>query len=99
MTFGAFEIILILVVIALLFGAKKLPELMKGMGQGIREFKNEVKDPAAPAPGQPTQTVVSAQTPDPVTPVVDVPSRQLDPVTGVPVTVVQEPVVQSGERR
>ncbi|MDO4247321.1 twin-arginine translocase TatA/TatE family subunit [Deinococcus sp. VB343] len=103
MTFGPFEIILILVVIALLFGAKKLPELMKGMGQGIREFKNEVKDPAAPAPGQPTQTVVSAQPAAPVTPVVDVASRQLDPVRIDPVTgapVVNEPVVQTpGERR
>ena len=100
MTFGALEIILILVVIALLFGAKKLPELMKGMGQGIREFRNEVKDPAAPAPGQPTQTVVSAQ---PAAPVVDVPSRQLDPVRIDPVTgapVVNEPAVQTpGERR
>lgn len=50
MSLGPFEIILIILVIALLFGAKKLPELMKGMGQGIREFKQEVKDPAAPAP-------------------------------------------------
>lgn len=96
MSFGPLEIILILVVIALLFGAKKLPELMRGMGQGIREFKNEVKDPAAPVLptplGQTTQTTVSAQ------PVVDVASRQLDPVTGAPV--VNESAVQvPGERR
>lgn len=44
MLFGLFEIILILVVIVFLFGVKKFFELMKGMGQGICEFKNEVKD-------------------------------------------------------
>jgi len=36
---GGFEILLILAVVLLLFGAKKLPELAKGLGQGIREFK------------------------------------------------------------
>lgn len=36
---GGMEIVLILAVILLLFGAKKLPELAKGLGQGIREFK------------------------------------------------------------
>jgi sec-independent protein translocase protein TatA len=37
--FGATEIILILVVVVLLFGGKKIPELMKGIGQGMKEFK------------------------------------------------------------
>jgi sec-independent protein translocase protein TatA len=36
---GGTEIILILAIILLLFGAKKLPELAKGLGQGIEEFK------------------------------------------------------------
>ena len=36
---GGGEIILILAVVLILFGAKKLPELAKGLGQGIREFK------------------------------------------------------------
>jgi sec-independent protein translocase protein TatA len=36
---GGGEIILILVVVLILFGAKKLPELAKGLGQGIKEFK------------------------------------------------------------
>lgn len=42
---GGGEIILILALVLILFGAKKLPELAKGLGQGIREFKkasNEV---------------------------------------------------------
>jgi len=37
--FGATEIILIIVVIVLLFGGRKIPELMKGIGQGMKEFK------------------------------------------------------------
>jgi sec-independent protein translocase protein TatA len=41
--FGVFEIILILAIVLLLFGGRKIPELMKGLGQGIREFKNASK--------------------------------------------------------
>jgi sec-independent protein translocase protein TatA len=44
---GGQEIILIGLIVLLLFGAKKIPELMKGLGKGIREFKDaskEVKD-------------------------------------------------------
>lgn len=37
---GAQQIIIILVVLVLLFGAKKIPELMKGVGKGIKEFKD-----------------------------------------------------------
>ncbi len=36
---GGWELVLILVVVLILFGAKKLPELAKGLGQGIKEFK------------------------------------------------------------
>ncbi|EYB67830.1 twin arginine-targeting protein translocase [Deinococcus phoenicis] len=35
--------------IALVFGASKLPQLGKGLGQGIKEFKKEVHDPVVPA--------------------------------------------------
>jgi sec-independent protein translocase protein TatA len=38
------EWIIVLVVILLLFGAKRLPELARGLGKGIREFKGAVKD-------------------------------------------------------
>ncbi len=37
---GGYELILIAFVILLLFGGKKLPELMRGLGKGIREFNN-----------------------------------------------------------
>jgi len=49
---GSTEIILILSVILLFFGAKRLPELARGLGRGIREFKDasqEVKDAIDPA--------------------------------------------------
>jgi sec-independent protein translocase protein TatA len=41
--FGATEIILIILVIVLLFGGRKIPELMKGIGQGMKEFKKASK--------------------------------------------------------
>lgn len=43
---GTWEIVVIVLVIILLFGGKKIPELMKGLGQGVRSFKqgmNEVE--------------------------------------------------------
>lgn len=41
---GTQEIILILLVILVLFGAKKIPDMMQGLGKGIREFKKATKD-------------------------------------------------------
>ncbi|HUH25786.1 MAG TPA: twin-arginine translocase TatA/TatE family subunit [Flavobacterium sp.] len=38
------EVLLIVGVLLLLFGGKKIPELMKGLGSGIKEFKNATKD-------------------------------------------------------
>jgi sec-independent protein translocase protein TatA len=40
---GPSEIILVLVIVVLLFGGTKIPELMKGLGKGIKEFKNASK--------------------------------------------------------
>ncbi len=37
---GTQEILLILLIVLLLFGAKKIPEIMRGLGKGIREFKH-----------------------------------------------------------
>jgi len=59
---GTGEIVLILLVVLLLFGAKRLPELARGLGQGIREFKGAVDDAkeeidkAASAPIQPKKS-------------------------------------------
>ena len=43
-SFGAPEIIIIALVILLLFGGKKIPELMKGLGKGVKSFKAGMKD-------------------------------------------------------
>ncbi|MHA7130754.1 twin-arginine translocase TatA/TatE family subunit [Algoriphagus namhaensis] len=41
---GGGSIVLIVLVILLLFGAKRIPELARGLGRGIREFKDATKD-------------------------------------------------------
>ena len=45
---GTTEMIVIAVVVVVLFGARKIPELMKGVGQGVREFKKAAKDDHEP---------------------------------------------------
>lgn len=45
---GGGEWIIILVIALLLFGGRKVPELMKGLGQGIRDFKNASKEDTEP---------------------------------------------------
>jgi sec-independent protein translocase protein TatA len=42
--FGTQEIIIIAIVVILLFGAKKIPQLMRGMGSGVKEFKDGMKE-------------------------------------------------------
>jgi len=70
---GGWEIVLILAVVLILFGAKKLPELAKGLGTGIREFKKatrEVTDEISNAmddtsPPPPTRLPASTTPPSP----------------------------------
>lgn len=40
---GPWQIVLIVVVVLLLFGGRKIPELMKGLGKGMKEFKDATK--------------------------------------------------------
>jgi sec-independent protein translocase protein TatA len=42
--FGPTEIIIIILIVVLLFGGRKIPELMRGIGQGMKEFKKATKD-------------------------------------------------------
>jgi sec-independent protein translocase protein TatA len=42
-SFGAGEVIVIALIVLLLFGGKKIPELMKGIGKGVKSFKDGVK--------------------------------------------------------
>ena len=44
LVFGPMQIVLVVVVVLLLFGGKKIPELMRGLGSGIKEFKNASKE-------------------------------------------------------
>jgi sec-independent protein translocase protein TatA len=41
---GPWQIVLIVVLIVIFFGGKKIPELMRGLGQGMKEFKKAAKD-------------------------------------------------------
>ena len=45
-TFGVSEAVLVFGILMLLFGAKKLPDLARGLGSGIRNFKGELQAPA-----------------------------------------------------
>jgi sec-independent protein translocase protein TatA len=71
---GGGEIILILALVLILFGAKKLPELAKGLGTGIKEFKKATREvtedmqsameetPAPPAKRLPPSSTIAADT-------------------------------------
>ncbi len=55
MDLGWPEILLIVFIVLILFGAKRIPEMMRSMGQGVKEFKKAARDitedePAKPAP-------------------------------------------------
>lgn len=41
---GGQEILIILLIVLILFGGKKIPELMRGLGRGVKEFKDATKD-------------------------------------------------------
>ena len=47
---GGPEVIIILVIVLVLFGGSKLPELAKGLGKSIKEFKQATREDPAPAP-------------------------------------------------
>ena len=44
MALGTTEIVLIVLAVVLLFGGKKIPEMMKGLGKGVKSFKDGMKD-------------------------------------------------------
>lgn len=52
---GLTEVLVVLVIVVLLFGGKKIPELMKGLGTGIKEFKNAAKEGDEPATSKKAQ--------------------------------------------
>jgi sec-independent protein translocase protein TatA len=64
------HLIIIAIVVLVLFGGRKIPEMMKGLGQGVREFKEGMRgDQPPPAPVQTAQQVAPpTTTPPPTTP-------------------------------
>lgn len=60
------HLIVLAVVAFLLFGAKRLPELGKGLGEGLKGFKEGIRGVTDPAPPPPTTTQQSAPTAPPV---------------------------------
>jgi sec-independent protein translocase protein TatA len=50
---GPGELILILIIVLIVFGAKRIPEIMGGLGQGIKSFKKAMDSEDAPAPPAP----------------------------------------------
>ncbi len=48
------HILIVALILLLLFGGKKIPELMRGMGSGIKEFKDAVKEDDRKSPNDPT---------------------------------------------
>ncbi len=82
---GPFEIIAILLVVLLLFGAKRIPEIARGLGKGIREFKdatNEIKQELTVEPPRRPQIPpppVQAQASQPVAGTVEPPSPAPEP--------------------
>lgn len=50
---GATELIVIAVIVLLLFGGKKVPELMRGLGRGVKEFKDGMNEPSKPEEKEP----------------------------------------------
>ncbi|VBB48042.1 Sec-independent protein translocase protein TatA (modular protein) [uncultured Paludibacter sp.] len=56
MNIGAPEVILIALVVLLIFGGKKIPELMKGLGKGVSSFKKGMKDIEDDIKEEPTET-------------------------------------------
>jgi sec-independent protein translocase protein TatA len=58
---GLTEILVIVGIVILLFGGKKIPELMKGLGSGIKEFKNAAKDDQTPPPPPPAPSPIKKE--------------------------------------
>ena len=62
------HLIVLAVVAFLLFGAKRLPELGKGLGEGLKGFKEGIKGISDPTPAPPTVQTSAAPTPPPSAP-------------------------------
>ena len=55
-TLGFTEILLILLIVVILFGARRIPEVARGLGEGIRSFRTAIKGQDADTPAKPGET-------------------------------------------
>ena len=60
MDIGFREILLILLIVLILFGAKRIPEMMRSMGQGVKEFKKAARDISEDTDSSPPKTPPAA---------------------------------------
>ncbi len=82
---GGMEVVLILAVVLILFGAKKIPELAKGLGSGIKEFKKATKEV--------TDEIHNTDTVTTVTPVTKLPPANTTAQTPAPAAPPQTKVI------
>jgi sec-independent protein translocase protein TatA len=73
---GGTEVVLVLVVVLLLFGAKKIPELAKGLGTGIKEFKKATREVTDEIQNTTTDTPPAAKPVPPAPSRADLPGSQ-----------------------
>ncbi len=85
--FGPVELILILVIVTMLFGVGKLPEVFGSVGRGIREFRRNSADTDETEEAEVTETVVTKETV--ATPATTASAAQTPEVAAPPVTVVE----------
>jgi sec-independent protein translocase protein TatA len=78
------ELLVVMVVILVLFGAKRIPEFAKGLGKGINEFKKASREVTDSIENEPVTTPASA--PKPVAPVNTTPQTQTQPAAHPPET-------------
>ena len=61
---GTTELLIILVMVLVVFGAKKLPELGKGLGTGLRSFRDGLKGDSAPIEEEPVKAIETDADPE-----------------------------------
>jgi sec-independent protein translocase protein TatA len=64
---GPAELLIILAIVVVLFGASRIGDIGKGMGRGIREFRKEMRDASQDEPAKPADTTSVTTTTGPVT--------------------------------
>jgi sec-independent protein translocase protein TatA len=84
---GPLEIAVVLIIVLIIFGPKRLPELGQSMGRGIREFKNSISGDKQESPEEKRQQLEASQATQPTTPSAgDAASKPAEPVEGEVVT-------------